>query len=212
MIAKRVLNVQGLWFFLLLIAIFFFSGHAAAEQPDPSGAIRNFNAALLEAMKKADELGYSGRYRLLEPVIRETYALSFMAGQSTGRYWKTFTKEERESVTKVYTDWTVATYAGRFDGYSGERFEIASESGSRQDTVTVVSNLIKQNGQEVSFHYLLRKIGGGWRVVDIKISGVSQLALTRAQFTGVIRTKGVQGLISMLEEKIRGFERGGRKE
>ena len=64
----------------------------------------------------------------------------------------------------------------------------------------------------MSFHYLLRKAEGSWRVVDIQISGVSQLALTRAQFTSVIKTKGIKGLIEMLDEKIRAFEKGGKKE
>jgi phospholipid transport system substrate-binding protein len=213
MISKRELIVHRLSFVLVLFAFFIFAGRSgAADQSAPAGVIKTFNAALLEAMKKAGALGYSGRYRLLEPVIRETFALSFMADQSSGRYWKTLSGADRESVIKAYTDWTVATYAGRFDGYSGEKFEIASENATRRDTVTVVSDLIKPNGEEVKFHYLLRKTGGAWRVIDIQISGVSQLALTRAQFTGVIRAKGIKGLLSMLDEKIKGFERGDRKD
>ncbi len=183
----------------------------AADNTSPSGVIRAFNATLLEAMKKGDELGYRGRYRLLEPVVKDSFDLSFMAVQSVGRHWKTITKEEREAFVKVYTDWTVATYAGRFDSFSGEKFEISSESRPRQDSAAVVSKLIKSTGEEVRFHYLLRKFGSAWRVVDIQISGVSQLALTRAQFTGVIRAKGVKGLVSMLEEKIKGFEKGDKK-
>jgi phospholipid transport system substrate-binding protein len=207
MIAKRRLIVHSLSSFLILFSLLLFiCPSASSEQRSPAGVIRTFNDTLLEAMKKADALGYSGRYSLLGPMIKKTYALSFMAGQSTGRYWKSLTKDEREAITKAYTDWTVATYAGRFDGYSGEKFEVASQSGPRQGTVTVISKLIKPNGEEVDFHYLLRKIEGSWRVVDIQISGVSQLALTRSQFAAVIRAKGVKGLISMLDEKIRGFE------
>jgi phospholipid transport system substrate-binding protein len=177
----------------------------------PAGVIKKFNATLLEAMKKADELGFTGRYKLLEPAIKNTFALSFMAGQSPGRYWKTLTAGERDTLVRTYTDWTIATYAGRFDGYSGERFDIVSESGPVQGTVTVISRLVKQNGEEVGFHYLLRKVEGTWRVVDIQISGVSQLALTRAQFTAVMKDKGFNGLIAMLGEKIKGFGKAGGK-
>ncbi len=159
MISKRGLLVHSQLFLLPLFALFLFTGRAASvEQPTPSGKIKLFNSTLIEAMKKADELGYSGRYKLLAPVIRDTFALSFMAGQSTGRYWKSFRKDERETLTKVYTDWTIATYAGRFDGYSGERFEIVSGSGPLQGTVTVVSKLVMSNGEGVNFHYLLREV------------------------------------------------------
>jgi phospholipid transport system substrate-binding protein len=131
-----------------------------------------------------------------------------MAAQSTGRYWKTLKEEDRSLFITTYTDWTIATYAGRFNGYSGEKLNLVSESAAVQGTVTVISNLIKQNNEEVRFHYLFRKIDGGWRIVDIQISGVSQLALTRAQFVGVIKDKGFNGLISMLRDRTGDLEKG----
>jgi phospholipid transport system substrate-binding protein len=195
-----------------VILIFTFSTalsplYAEAEQP-PDQTIRTFNAALLEAMKKADELGYKGRYALLEPVIDSSFALPFMADVSLGKYRKTLTVEQRSSYLKTYAEWTVAAYAGRFDGYSGERFEIVSQSKPERGIVTVISKLIKPNREEVEFDYLLRNISGKWRVVDIHISGVSQLALTRSQFTNVIKDKGFTGLMSMLAEKTKDFSRG----
>jgi phospholipid transport system substrate-binding protein len=198
-------------FILLIFLLPVFGSYAAAEIPRPSAVIGNLNAALLEAMKKADQLGYAGRYTLLEPVIKDSFALPFMAMQTLGRYGKNLKDEERELFVKKYTEWTIATYAGRFDGYSGEKFEVVSETGPVQGTVTVTSKLIKQNGEEVVFHYLLRKTDRMWRIVDIRILGVSQLALTRAQFTGIMKLNGVRELISTLQEKIRGFEKSGEK-
>ncbi|MDA8433074.1 MAG: ABC transporter substrate-binding protein [Nitrospiraceae bacterium] len=212
MISKKQSVIHAVSAVVPLLALLLLPCRSVAlGQPSPGEVIRTFNDALLEAMKKADELGYSGRYRLLEPVVKKTYALSFMAAQATGRYWKTLTKEEQAKIITAYADWTTSTYAGRFDGYAGEKFEIASENGPRQGTVTVVSRLVTSHGEEVSFHYLLGKVDGSWRVMDIRISGVSQLALTRAQFTAVIRTKGVQGLIGMLDKKIQGFEKGAKE-
>jgi phospholipid transport system substrate-binding protein len=176
-----------------------------AQQPGPTQTIQAFNAALLDAMKRADALGYSGRHKLLEPLIKDSFALSFMGIQSTGRFWKTFPKEQQELFLKSYIEWTVATYAGRFDGFSGERFEVVSESAPVQGTVTVISKLIESNNEAIVFHYLMRNIANRWQVVDIQISGVSQLALTRAQFTDVIKNKGFDGLIAMLKEKTAGF-------
>jgi phospholipid transport system substrate-binding protein len=190
---------------LLLLSCAASPPEAYAGQEGPSGVIRTFNATLLEAMKKAGELGYSGRYKLLDPVIKESFALSFMGAQSAGRYWKTMGEEERNLLIRTYTDWTVATYAGRFDGYSGESFQLASESPPVKGTVTVVSKFIQSSHEVIDFSYLLRRIEGRWCIIDIRISGVSQLALTRAQFTGILREKGVDALIAMLREKIRGF-------
>jgi phospholipid transport system substrate-binding protein len=191
---------------LLCVVLFPFLGKA--DTRGPAEVIKTFNAALLESMKRADEIGYSGRYKLLDPVVRNSFALPYMASQSLGRYWKTIKETEQGVLVKTYTEWSIATYARRFDGYSGERFEVVSESAPAQGTVTVISKIIQPNKEGAVFNYKLRKIDGNWRIVDIQISGVSQLALTRSQFTNVIKEKGFDGLISLLKNKIEGLTQG----
>jgi len=161
---------------------------AEAVQPGPTEGIQALNACLLDAMKRADELGYAGRYKLLEPVLTDTFDFSFMGAKSLGRFWETL-NGENSSFMKTYIDWSIATYAGRFDGYSGERFELVSESAPVQNIVTVISKLIQVKEEPIAFSYLMRMVEDRWRVVDIQISGVSQLALTRAQFTEVMKSK-----------------------
>jgi phospholipid transport system substrate-binding protein len=194
---------------ILILAVFFLLPPLFAEaEQRPEQTIQTFNATLLETMKEGADLGYKGRYALLAPVVEHSFALSFMGDVSLGKYRKTLDEKQHLSFLKTYTEWTIATYAGRFDRYSGERFEIASESKPDRGTVRVISRLIKADGKEVEFTYLLRNISGNWRVVDIHILGVSQLALTRAQFTDIIKKKGLGGLISMLQEKIKDFSQG----
>ncbi len=181
---------------------------AAAAKTGASDVITKFNAALLESMMKADELGYQGRYRALEPVIKDTFALPFMATQSVGRYGKSLKDEEKAVFLRTYIEWTIATYAGRFDGYSGEKFETVSESAPENGTVTVLSKLIEKSSNSIAFNYKLRKVDDKWRIVDIQMAGVNQLALTRSQFVSVIKEKGLDGLVAMLKEKIRVFSQG----
>jgi phospholipid transport system substrate-binding protein len=177
--------------------------YANAMQPEPSQTINNLNAALLQSMKRGSELGYEGRYRLLSPVIKDSFALSQTARMVAGGYWKTFSEEERNVYLKTYSEWTVATYAGRFDDYSGEQFKLISESALDRDTATVSSKLIESNRDEVEFNYQLHRMEGAWRIVDVRILEVSQLALTKAQFVSILGLKGFKGLISMLNGKIK---------
>jgi phospholipid transport system substrate-binding protein len=181
---------------------------ATAEQLKPAEVIENFDSKLIECMKRAKELGYHGRYGLLAPVVRDSFDLPFMASQSAGSYWKTMKDEDKALLLRTYTEWSIATYAGRFDDYSGERFDVVSTSEPERGIVTVVSRLIEPHGGETDFHYKLRNIKNKWLIVDIQISGVSQLALTRSQFISVIGDKGFDGLISMLRNKIEAFSRG----
>ncbi len=204
---QRLLSVRfaGLMLLVAFSCTVLYYSFATAEPPAPADVIKGFNSALLESMKRAGELGYTGRYKLLEPVIKETFAIPFMARAAVGSSWKTFNDKQKQTFLETYTEWTIASYAGQFNGYSGERFEIVSESKPVSGIVTVVSKLIQSNNDHVDFHYQLRKVDGLWRIVDIKILGVSQLALTRAQFVSVIKVEGIDSLIAMLKKKIDNF-------
>ncbi|MCK5427303.1 MAG: ABC transporter substrate-binding protein [Thermodesulfovibrionia bacterium] len=192
-------------FFLFIV---FSPLQVTAEQSGVSETIEQFNAALLESMKRGDKLGFSERYNILNPVIQDSFALSFMAKKSIGKYRKTLLPEEIKLLMEVYTEWTIATYAGRFDSYSGETFKLLSEKKSERGTLTVISQLMKTSDDHVDFHYKLRKIGNKWRIVDIHISGVSQLALTRSQFVSVLKKEGFDELITRLKKKIDEFSSG----
>ncbi|HSA77900.1 MAG TPA: ABC transporter substrate-binding protein [Nitrospirota bacterium] len=181
-----------------------------AGRNGPSEVINKLNSSLLEAMKGGQKLGYEGRYRLLAPVIRDSFALSSMGRIAAGRYWDAFSEEERKLYRKTYTEWSIASYAGRFNEYSGEQFRLVSESPPEGGTVTVISKLIDSSKDEVEFNYKFRLVDGSWRIVDIRILGVSQLALTRAQFVSVLGIKGFNGLISSLNGKVRELQGNGK--
>jgi phospholipid transport system substrate-binding protein len=125
-----------------------------------------------------------------------------MGQASMGSYWKTLSPEQKKQYLDVYTDWTVSSYAGNFDGYSGEKFEIKKAEAARGDMASVVSALVLPNDDPVEFDYTLRRFQENWRIVDIKIEGVSQLALTRGQFVSIMKKKGFAGLMESLKDKI----------
>jgi phospholipid transport system substrate-binding protein len=191
--------------FVILTLILCFPAHGKIGDSGATDVIETFNSALIESMKGADELGYSGRYKLLESVMKDSFALSFMLKTAVGRQWKKLEDEQKKRLFNIYSDWSIGNYADRFDHYSGERFEVSSEEAASQGTVTVTSHLIKTSGEKIDFNYKLRSVKDRWLIVDIHISGVSQLALTRSQFQSVIKTDGVDGLINKLKDKLEGF-------
>lgn len=201
MIKSRIPTISILIFCLTL---FPFYGEAKKTSETVS-VIKTFNDTLLSSMKQAEKIGFKGRYDLLEPVIKETFALYFMGRKSIGKYWKTLNKEQKSKFLDNYTKWTIANYAGSFDDYSGETFKIISEMPAVRGTVSVNSHLVKSTGEIVEFDYRLREFKGKWRIVDILMSGVSQLAMTRSQFINLMKKEGIQGLNAMLIKKTEFF-------
>jgi phospholipid transport system substrate-binding protein len=205
---KRMRKYRSFLLLVVFLCLLFVPVVGKAAQAGPTEVVKKLNTVLLEAMKGGDKLGYAGRYRLLSPVIKGSFALSETARIAAGRYWESFSEEQRKVYLKTYAEWTIATYAGRFNEYSGQQFKLVSESAPVRDTVIVISKLIKGNQDKVEFDYQLLQVEGSWRIVDIRISGVSQLALTRAQFVSVLGKSGFQGLITTLNGKIKDLSKG----
>jgi phospholipid transport system substrate-binding protein len=197
---------------LLFAALCFLPVSGMAKQNGAEEAVKRFNSTLLEEMKRADELGFLGRYKLLAPVLRDVFALRLMGEKSLGNHWKDLSSEQRKRYLDLYADWTISSYAGNFDGYSGERFEIEDIEQGKGDTVIVISNLVIPDKESIAFHYSLRRFQDGWRIVDITIEDVSQLSLTRSQFISVFKKKGFDGLLEALQEKIAVIKSRGMQE
>ena len=173
----------------------------------PREKIARLNATLLDVMKNADALGLKGRNAKLRPIMAELYDFAFMARIAVGGYWKTLETRDRERLVDAFMRMSIATYAAWFDGYSGERFEIVSDEKSVRNTILVKTRLIKSDGIPVALNYLTRSRGGDdWRIIDVFLDArFSELARMRADYTSVIKRRGFEKLIEIIEARIVGM-------
>jgi phospholipid transport system substrate-binding protein len=169
---------------------------------DAKSTIDGFDSVLLDVMKNADKLGYKGRYDKLAPVITKTYDLPLMARISVGPEWSTLTPDQQAKITESFKSLSIATFASRFDGYGGESFQITGESPANADDI-VDTKMLRPNDDAVDLNYRLRKTGDDWRIIDVYLSGtISQLANYRSEFSTTLRTKGADGLIQLINDKV----------
>jgi len=184
---------------------------AAAQEAGPVAVIEKLNAALLDVMQQADELGYEGRHRQLAPVLEASYDFPFMARVASGASWRDMSAEQQSDLVALFTEMSIASYAARFDGYGGEKFEILGESEGPRDAVVVESRLLRPDDEPVGLNYVMRDQDGVWRIVDVLLDGkFSELARQKAEFAAVLRNGGVTDLKALLQEKIASLEAGAR--
>ena len=172
-----------------------------AEAP-ASALIERFHETLIGVMKKAETLGFEGRYEKLAPAVKETFNLAFMARFAAGSHWKRLSADQRGKLIEAFSALTIATYAERFDGYSGERFDTLNEKPFRRTTRVVETGLVKSDGETINLDYLVGERGGIWGVIDVRFKGVSELAVRRSEYTSVLKRKGFGTLIAVIEKKI----------
>jgi phospholipid transport system substrate-binding protein len=179
-----------------------------ADNSDAAVVVENLHAALLDIMQNADALGYVGRRDRIAPLIEESFDLQFITQFSLGRYWSELSAEQRNAIVAVFSRLTIANYASRFNGYSGEQFETISGEQAGKDKELVRTKLKVNNFQadKVTLDYLLRKSDGKWRIVNVIANGVSDLSLKRADYGAVVKTQGFDALIAKLNGQIGNLE------
>ena len=176
---------------------------AAAQQDSARGVIDQYHASLINVMKEATSLGYEGRYQWLTPVIQDTFNLPFMAEIALGIYWAKASEEYRKSYVEAFSHMSTATYAERFDGYSGEKFEILGVDEEGHNSVVVRAQIVEGDGGHIPLNYLLRNFDGQWKVVDVYLNGnVSELAVKKSDYSAILKDGGMTALTSALNNKV----------
>jgi phospholipid transport system substrate-binding protein len=164
--------------------------------------IRLFYDALLSVMKQADKLGIRGRYDKLAPTVRSTFDLAAMTRIAVGPEWNSIPPEQQVALIDNFTQMTIATYANRFDSYSGERFEVDATAEPRNTGRIVHTKLFPSTGEPVTLNYLMRGSGDGWSVVDVYLTGtISELATRRSEFGAILKSGGPNALIDSLRQQ-----------
>jgi len=175
-----------------------------------SELIQGLNAKLIEVMKNAKSLGYAGRYQALAPVLADAYDFPEMTRVTTGRYWRDLTDAQRKQLTDAFQAYSTATAAARFDGYSGESFQVLGEEPAPAGSLRVNNQIVQSSGAPVRIDYLLRQKDGRFRIIDVFLkSSVSELAVRRAEFSDEFAKSGFDGLLAMLKAKVANLEKGG---
>jgi phospholipid transport system substrate-binding protein len=186
----------------LVFAVALFARAAPASVSGPQGAIRGFYATLLTTMKAGPRLGESGRYAALAPVVEQVFDVPFMTRLAVGPDWAGLRPGQRQQVTTAFGRYIAATYADRFDRYSGEALEVGGEQVFAGGYI-VRTQIVKPTGDPVTINYLMRENGGMWQIADVYLDGtISQLATQRSEFHSILRRKGVDGLIAALNRKV----------
>jgi phospholipid transport system substrate-binding protein len=177
-----------------------------AMAADARDSVQTLYDTLLDVMKNADKLGYQGRVQKLTPVLDRVFDQALMARIAVGPQWTSLSPDQQNRVIDAFKRLNASAYASNFDGYDGEKFEITGESPTAAGDELVNSRMIRPKDDPIAFNYRLRNENGAWKIIDIFLSGtISQLANYRSEFAATLRSKGPDGLVALIDQKIKDF-------
>ena len=194
-------RIVGLSLALSLI-LGMFAGSTAALAEPPQDCVRSLYDTLLTTMKNGSTLGQSGRYARLAPVVDRVFDVPSMTRLAIGPSWATLSPAQQQQLVEAFRHYVAATYADRFDSYSGEQLQVTGERLYNADVI-VQTKIAKPGGDTTTLNYLMHQNQGSWQISDVYLDGtISQLAVQRSEFNSILRREGADGLVMALNRKV----------
>ncbi|MDB5863831.1 MAG: transporter substrate-binding protein, partial [Betaproteobacteria bacterium] len=160
----------------LLLAFAATSAFAVSELA-PDALARSVTEDVLEIVRADKDLqaGHSQKVaQLVETKVLPHFNFAHMTQLAVGRNWRQATPEQQKMLTDEFRTLLVRTYTTAFSQYRNQTVDYRPLRMAPSDTDVVVKSLIKQPaGQPVSVDYSMEKLGGAWKVYDVKIEGIS---------------------------------------
>jgi phospholipid transport system substrate-binding protein len=177
----------------------------AATEVAPDALARSVTDEVL-AIVRADKDLQAGNSQkvaqLVEVKVLPHFNFTHMTQLAVGRNWKQATPEQQNALIDEFKTLLVRTYTTAFSQYRNQTVDYRPVRMAPNDTEVVVKSLIKQPaGQPIAVDYSMEKLGGAWKVYDVKIEGISLVENYRNTFNSQIQKGGVEGLIKALSDK-----------
>ena len=199
----------------LLAAIFSFAAVLsmavanAAEMTPPDEVVKQtITKALTELDERRNELIndraelYATIERILEPAIHFERVSKLVLA----KHWRKANPEQKKEFISEFKKSLLKTYATAVFDYAGEEIVYLPYESDGKDKAKIRTEFVTQAGVRIPVIYSMsNRDDTKWRMHDIKIitdgAATSLVQLYRAQYSSIIESKGIDGLLTLLKEK-----------
>ncbi|HEY1797281.1 MAG TPA: ABC transporter substrate-binding protein [Stellaceae bacterium] len=186
----------------LAIAIALCAGAPRAQaQADATGFIAQLGGQAIQVLGPG--VPASERLARFRQLFQNDFDVPGIGQFVLGRYWRTATPQEQQEFLGLFQEYIVEAYSARLGQYGGEPFRVTGNRPSGGDIV-VTSQIIQKSGAPIEVDWYLIQAGGGFKITDVYVGGVSMKVTERDEFGAVIQRNGGQiaPLLAQLRQKI----------
>ncbi|WP_394167633.1 phospholipid-binding protein MlaC [Photobacterium piscicola] len=197
--------VRGLM--LCLLAVPMLAQAATIDQSNPYKMMDKVSAHLFGTLKaeqakiqaNPEQLRVIVKQELL-PYINTRYAAYKVLGSNL----RNTTAEQRDAFTAAFTDYLVASYAQVLTQYTDQKIELESPKPIPTDRsiISVRVDIIDPQRPPIRLDFKLRlnKKTKEWQGFDMVAEGVSMLSTKQSEWSGQLRTKGIDAVTQSLRD------------
>ena len=185
-----------------------FATAVSAQGLAPDTQVKNITNEVIAIIKQDKDIqaGNSKKIAdLVEKRILPHFSFARMTQIAVAVNWRRATPEQQKALTEEFKTLLVRTYSNALSLYRDQVIDFKPLRMKPDDTEVTIKSDIKQKGaQPVTLDYDMEKTPSGWKVFDVKVSGVSLITNYREEFAAQVRESGIDGLIKVLVSKNRG--------
>jgi phospholipid transport system substrate-binding protein len=178
-----------------------------AQDVAPDVLLKTVTAEVIALLRQDKEIQAGNPAKvsnLVETRILPHFNFEHMTQIAAARSWPLATPEQQTALTAEFKTLLVRTYSTALSSYRDQVIEFKPLRAAAGDTEVTVKSVIRQSGTApLAMDYEMEHLGSGWKVYDIKIEGVSLVTTYRETFAGIVRERGMDGLIRSLADKNR---------
>lgn len=194
---------KQLFVFMAWVLLALGSQNAMAASAD--AFIKQHSEAVLKkvlANKASLKANPSQLYSLIQSSVLPHVDFQAMSQSVLGKHWNSASAADRSAFVTEFRKLLVRTYGTALLNYSGQAIDYKPANTSTDGKyATVQTRVPASGGSPVAIDYRLRSQGSSWKVVDIKVGGVSLVSNYRTNFSSQISQQGLPGLIKQLKDK-----------
>jgi phospholipid transport system substrate-binding protein len=187
----------------ILLALPFAATRATAAIPDASSFIVGLGDHVLQLIgDKQRPLAQRGQD--FEHLAVDAFDFPRIARFTLGNYWRTASDDQKQQYETAFQAYMVKFYWSQFSSFNAADFKVTKQRDSGSNLVIVSTEIDRPTGQgPIAADWTVAKIGGGFKIIDVSIGGISQLLTYRDQFAAALDRNGgnVGALTDQLKQK-----------
>jgi phospholipid transport system substrate-binding protein len=180
---------------------------AAAADDGPGAFVTRLGNKTIANMTDVS-LNQSDRISQFRELLHEGFAVETIGQFVLGKYRRAVPNETVSEFVRVFEDYIVSLYASQFNRYSGEKFLVEKVVETTRSSDSMVMTKIIPNGgaEPLRVDFQVRNTGNSFKILDVRVEGVSMVLAQRDEFTAYIAKNGgrVEALIDTLRQRTAG--------
>jgi len=188
---------------LLVAAVALFVAFGAQAAVGPTDAVKDAVGQVLTILKNKD-YDREQRWTEIGRIIDARFDFRSMSQSVLSSNWRTATVEEKRQFVEFFSQYLEDTYRTQIESYSNQSIEYVGEQ-VRKDRA-IVDTVIVTDTTRIPVTYRLKNNEGEWFAYDVIIEGISLVSNYRNTFNAIIKTEGMEGLLTDLEGRIAAYK------